>query len=107
MTHATAQVHAHATRNGAQVMGFYQANERADDTQLGGAARKVADVVATLAPEGLRGAACALLVLLKATNVLLCIFDTHVACLTQVNTAALKQVLHQQQAAAIFDVRVC
>lgn len=81
------------------ILGLYQANERADDTQLGGAARKVADVVASLAPEALRGAPCALLVPVACYN------GVYLTCsMTQVNTAALKQVLHQQQAAAIFDV---
>lgn len=57
------QVHAHAKSSGLQVMGYYQANERADDHQLGPGGKKVSDVVAaTLAPGGLRNHVAAFVV---------------------------------------------
>jgi hypothetical protein len=54
-------VEAYATANGLVILGYYHANERPEDGELGAVARRVADKV-----HANCAAACALLVRLRA-----------------------------------------
>lgn len=57
LTTRVVQIDAFAKQNGMEIVGYYHANERLTDTELGQVARKIADKIQQKTPQ-----ACVLLV---------------------------------------------